>query len=75
MQQQQQLKAQEKLSVAEGNGASILGLLMKQQHEQTGDSEASDLIGNLLGISDKGILNRVLQSSPDEAAKLLGVEK
>ncbi|XP_055710299.1 ras-responsive element-binding protein 1 isoform X2 [Phlebotomus papatasi] len=73
--QQQQLKAQEKLSVAEGNGASILGLLMKQQHEQTGDSEASDLIGNLLGISDKGILNRVLQSSPDEAAKLLGVEK
>uniref|UniRef100_A0A1B0C9B0 C2H2-type domain-containing protein n=2 Tax=Lutzomyia longipalpis TaxID=7200 RepID=A0A1B0C9B0_LUTLO len=75
-QQQQQLKAQEKFSaMTEGNGASILGLLMKQQHEQSGESEASDLIGNLLGISDKGILNKVLQSSPDEAAKLLGVEK
>lgn len=37
--------------------------------------DASDLIGNLLGISDQGILNKVLLSSPDEAAKLLGVEK
>ncbi|GAB0089234.1 uncharacterized protein DMENIID0001_037470 [Sergentomyia squamirostris] len=69
-QQQQQLKAH---AIEGGAGASILGLLMKQQHEQ--DGEPSDLIGNLLGISDKGILNRVLHSSPDEAAKLLGVEK
>lgn len=37
--------------------------------------ETSELIGNLLGISDSSILNRVLLSSPDEAAKLLGVEK
>ncbi|XP_037936796.1 ras-responsive element-binding protein 1 [Teleopsis dalmanni] len=34
----------------------------------------SDLIGKLLGISDQGILNKLL-SSADEAAKLLGVEK
>lgn len=37
--------------------------------------ETSELIGNLLGISDSSILNRVLLSSADEAAKLLGVEK
>lgn len=36
----------------------------------------SDLIGNLLGISDQGILNKLLSSSTaDEAAKFLGVEK
>lgn len=35
----------------------------------------SELIGNLLGISDSSILNKVLLSSADEAAKLLGVEK
>lgn len=37
--------------------------------------EPSELIGNLLGISDSSILNKVLLSSADEAAKLLGVEK
>lgn len=37
--------------------------------------EGSDLIGNLLGISDQGMLNKVFMSSADEAAKLLGVEK
>lgn len=36
--------------------------------------QSSDLIGNLLGISDQGILNKMF-SSADEAAKLLGVEK
>jgi len=35
---------------------------------------SGDLIGNLLGISDQGILNKLL-SSADEAAKLLGVDK
>lgn len=34
----------------------------------------SDLIGNLLGISDRGMINKLL-SSADEAAKLLGVNK
>lgn len=35
----------------------------------------SDLLGNLLGISDQGVLNKMFSSSADEAAKLLGVEK
>lgn len=35
----------------------------------------SDLIGNLLGINDQSILNRMLLGSASEAAKLLGVEK
>lgn len=35
----------------------------------------SDLLGNLLGISDAGVLNRMFSSSADEAAKMLGVEK
>ncbi|EDW27080.1 GL16424 [Drosophila persimilis] len=34
---------------------------------------SSDLIRYLLGISDQGILNKLL-SSADEAAKLLGVD-
>ena len=42
--------------------------------QRLGPSSA-DLIGNLLGISDQGILNRVLLGSASEAAKLLGVEK
>ncbi|KAM7350472.1 zinc finger protein pebbled [Cochliomyia hominivorax] len=42
--------------------------------EETNTPQTSDLIGNLLGISDQGILNK-LMSSPDEAAKFLGVEK
>lgn len=51
--------------------------LAKKEHnsrnnEENTDNDASDLIGNLLGISDRGILNKLL-SSPDEAAKLLGV--
>ncbi|XP_053681609.1 ras-responsive element-binding protein 1 [Sabethes cyaneus] len=40
-----------------------------------GGSSSADLIGNLLGISDQGILNRMLLGSASEAAKLLGVEK
>lgn len=38
-------------------------------------ADSSELIANMLGISDPRILNRVMLSSPDEAAKLLGVEK
>lgn len=34
----------------------------------------SDLLGNLLGINDQSVLNKLF-SSPDEAAKLLDVEK
>lgn len=52
-----------------------LALAKKEQNfknEENTENDASDLIGNLLGISDRGILNKLL-SSPDEAAKLLGV--
>lgn len=40
-----------------------------------GGEESSELIQNLLGISDSRLLNRVFLSSADEAAKLLGVDK
>ncbi|CRK87337.1 CLUMA_CG001139, isoform A [Clunio marinus] len=46
-------------------------LFMKLMQQQVG----SDLLGNLLGISDQGMLNKMFTSSADEAAKLLGVEK
>lgn len=42
---------------------------MQQQHA------GSDLLSNLLGISDQGVLNQMFSSSADEAAKMLGVEK
>ena len=35
----------------------------------------SDLLSNLLCISDQGVLNKIFNSSPDEAATLLGVKK
>uniref|UniRef100_A0A182W549 C2H2-type domain-containing protein n=1 Tax=Anopheles minimus TaxID=112268 RepID=A0A182W549_9DIPT len=50
-----------------GGGKRYLHHHHHQQH--------SELIGNLLGISDQGILSRVLLSSASEAAKLLGVDK
>lgn len=47
----------------------------KMQSSSRLGPNSADLIGNLLGISDQGILNRVLLGSASEAAKLLGVEK
>ncbi|KAJ8687453.1 hypothetical protein QAD02_023247 [Eretmocerus hayati] len=38
------------------------------------DNTDNDLISNLLGIRDKSIIDRVLQASADDAAKLLGVK-
>ncbi|XP_055632257.1 uncharacterized protein LOC129772800 isoform X2 [Toxorhynchites rutilus septentrionalis] len=46
--------------------------IQSQRQQQLIDS---GLIGNLLGISDQGILNRMLLGSASDAAKLLGVEK
>lgn len=47
----------------------------KYSSEADNDGEAgSDLIGKLLGIHDKSIVNELL-SSPDVAAKFLGVNK
>lgn len=47
----------------------------KYSSEAENDTENSgDLIGKLLGIPDKTIINKLL-SSADEAAKFLGVNK
>uniref|UniRef100_A0A1B0AEA2 C2H2-type domain-containing protein n=1 Tax=Glossina pallidipes TaxID=7398 RepID=A0A1B0AEA2_GLOPL len=56
------------------SGLNALGDHKENIAEESNNGQQSDLIGNLLGISDQGILNK-LMSSPDEAAKLLGVEK
>lgn len=49
----------------------------EKREEKSDDSEGNegnDLIGNLLGIRDKAIIDQVLVSSADDAAKLLGVK-
>ncbi|XP_063986753.1 ras-responsive element-binding protein 1 [Diachasmimorpha longicaudata] len=43
-------------------------------NESTPDND-NDLISNLLGIRDKSIIDKVLQASADDAAKLLGVNR
>ena len=73
-------KFQELLSkTSEWRNGNCLNMLREGKENNAEDTNtpqpsSSDLIGNLLGISDQGILNK-LMSSPDEAAKLLGVEK
>ncbi|XP_053948919.1 uncharacterized protein LOC128857268 [Anastrepha ludens] len=68
-------KIQELLSKANEWRSSNLGGEQKENiAEEQPNGLHNDLIGNLLGISDQGILNKLL-SSADEAAKLLGVEK
>jgi len=42
--------------------------------EAPNESGDNDLISNLLGIREKGLLDKVLLSSADDAAKLLGVK-
>ncbi|EZA51198.1 Ras-responsive element-binding protein [Ooceraea biroi] len=42
--------------------------------EAPSESGDNDLISNLLGIREKGLLDKVLLSSADDAAKLLGVK-
>lgn len=41
--------------------------------EAPGESGENDLISDLLGIREKGLLDKVLLSTADDAAKLLGV--
>jgi hypothetical protein len=60
------------------NAAFLEKLSTLQQHLRMAGADGeggSDLIGNLLGINDQGILNKVFNSSSEEAARLLGVEK
>lgn len=42
--------------------------------DESDGNEGGDLISNLLGIRDRSIIDQVLTSSADDAAKLLGVK-
>lgn len=50
-------------------------LFMKLQEKFFSMQAGSNLLGNLLGISDQSVLNRMFSAPADEAAKMLGVEK
>lgn len=64
-----------KLQNIKNNDMKSIRYSMDDNEGQENEMEAgNDLIGNLLGISDKRMINKLL-SSADEAAKLLGVNK
>lgn len=54
--------------------SSILGMLMSRGRGEQQDEVACDFLANMLGIGDQGLLAKAFQS-PEEAAKLLGVDK
>lgn len=54
------------------NNNNLEGKSTEKSDDSEG-TEGNDLIGNLLGIRDKSIIDQVLVSSADDAAKLLGV--
>ncbi|KAB0804687.1 hypothetical protein PPYR_01657 [Photinus pyralis] len=56
-----------------GNNNNLVGKSVEKTDESDG-AEGSDLISNLLGIRDRSIIDQVLTSSADDAAKLLGVK-
>lgn len=60
----------EKLTTLTGKLASI-----PSNANPDAESTDNDLISNLLGIRDKSFIDRVLQASADDAAKLLGVNR
>lgn len=60
----------EKLTTLTGKLASI----PQNANPDASESTDNDLISNLLGIRDKNFIDRVLQASADDAAKLLGVK-
>lgn len=57
--------------------ASLSGKLASLQNNNNNveGEEEIDLISNLLDIRDKTFIDRILQASPDDAAKLLGVQR
>uniref|UniRef100_A0A182QVC2 C2H2-type domain-containing protein n=1 Tax=Anopheles farauti TaxID=69004 RepID=A0A182QVC2_9DIPT len=60
-----------------GRSAPVVSSIKQWHHhynQRLLQHQHSELIGNLLGISDQGILSQVLLSSASEAAKLLGVD-
>ncbi|KAF5298851.1 hypothetical protein FQA39_LY11663 [Lamprigera yunnana] len=56
-----------------GNNNNSVSKIIDKTDESDG-AEGSDLISNLLGIRDRSIIDQVLTSSADDAAKLLGVK-
>ncbi|KAK4885026.1 hypothetical protein RN001_001297 [Aquatica leii] len=56
-----------------GNNNNSVSKVLDKTDESDG-AEGSDLISNLLGIRDRSIIDQVLTSSADDAAKLLGVK-
>lgn len=60
----------ENLSTLTGKLASVQSTM----GADASDNNDNDLISNLLGIRDKSIIDRVLQATADDAAKLLGVK-
>ncbi|XP_014278963.1 oocyte zinc finger protein XlCOF6 [Halyomorpha halys] len=46
----------------------------RKKHDQQEEPE-SDLIGNLLGIRDKSLVDTMIEKGPTDAAKILGLEK
>lgn len=57
------------------NLATMTGQLPHSNHDSNQTDNDNDLISNLLGIRDRSIIDRVLQASADDAAKLLGVNR
>lgn len=55
------------------NNNNLEGKHAEKSGDDSEGTEGNDLIGNLLGIRDKSIIDQVLVSSADDAAKLLGV--
>lgn len=55
------------------NNNNLEGKRAEKSEDDSEGTEGNDLIGNLLGIRDKSIIDQVLVSSADDAAKLLGV--
>lgn len=61
----------EKLTTLTGKLASI----PQNVNPEANENMDNDLISNLLGIRDKNFMDRVLQGTADDAAKLLGVSQ
>ncbi|XP_043482337.1 ras-responsive element-binding protein 1 isoform X2 [Leptopilina heterotoma] len=54
--------------------ATLTSKLSNAQSNHDATETGNDLISNLLGIKDPGIVDKMLLATPDDAAKLLGVK-
>lgn len=57
------------------NGMAMRSTPPLPSADAPGESGENDLISDLLGIQEKGLLDKVLRSTADDAAKLLGVNR